>query len=94
MTKRRKYSPEFKREAVALTKQPGVSCRRWLWKSVLIPICSAAGGVKPSHPQAKPSKVQVTQATKKWRGFNARMPDLKGTGFLREAATSFAKESS
>ena len=28
MTKRKKYSPEFKREAVALTKQPGVSCRK------------------------------------------------------------------
>ncbi|MEQ8797759.1 MAG: transposase, partial [Salinisphaeraceae bacterium] len=25
MTKRRKYSPEFKREAVELTRQPGVS---------------------------------------------------------------------
>nr|WP_095533328.1 IS3 family transposase [Vibrio spartinae] len=28
MTKRRKYSAEFKREAVALTQQPGVSCRQ------------------------------------------------------------------
>ena len=28
MTKRRKYSPEFKREAVLLTQQPGVSCRQ------------------------------------------------------------------
>jgi transposase len=24
MSKRRKYSPEFKREAIALTRQPGV----------------------------------------------------------------------
>jgi len=29
MTKRKKYSPEFKSEAVALTKQPGVSCRQF-----------------------------------------------------------------
>ena len=28
MSKRRKYSPEFKQEAVALTRQPGVSCRQ------------------------------------------------------------------
>jgi len=28
MSKRRKYSPEFKQEAVALTHQPGVSCRQ------------------------------------------------------------------
>lgn len=28
MTKRRKYSAEFKREAIALTRQPGVSCRQ------------------------------------------------------------------
>jgi len=28
MTERRKYSAEFKREAVALTYQPGVSCRQ------------------------------------------------------------------
>ena len=28
MTKRKKYSPEFKREAVKLTRQPGVSCRQ------------------------------------------------------------------
>ena len=28
MTKRRKYSTEFKREAVEQTRQPGVSCRQ------------------------------------------------------------------
>jgi len=28
MTKRRKYSAEFKREAITLTCQPGVSCRQ------------------------------------------------------------------
>lgn len=28
MSRRRKYSPEFKREAIALTGQPGVSCRQ------------------------------------------------------------------
>jgi len=28
MSKRRKFSPEFKREAIALTRQPGVSCRQ------------------------------------------------------------------
>lgn len=28
MSTRRRYSAEFKREAVALTRQPGVSCRQ------------------------------------------------------------------
>lgn len=28
MSKRRRYSAEFKREAVELTRQPGVSCRQ------------------------------------------------------------------
>ena len=28
MTKRRKYSPEFKREAVLLAQQPDASCRQ------------------------------------------------------------------
>lgn len=28
MTERRRFSPEFKHEAVALTRQPGVSCRQ------------------------------------------------------------------
>jgi transposase-like protein len=28
MTKRRKFSPEFKQEAVVLTCQPGVQCRQ------------------------------------------------------------------
>ncbi|TDN66100.1 transposase [Halothiobacillus neapolitanus] len=28
MTQRRKFSPECKREAVVLTRQPGVSCRQ------------------------------------------------------------------
>ena len=28
MSKRKKYSPEFKREAVEQTRHPGVSCRQ------------------------------------------------------------------
>lgn len=28
MTKQRKYTPEFKREAVTLAQQPGMSCRQ------------------------------------------------------------------
>ncbi len=28
MSRRREDSPEFKREAIALTRQPGVSCRQ------------------------------------------------------------------
>ncbi|MBQ0776099.1 MAG: transposase, partial [Pseudomonas sp.] len=26
MSKRRRYSPEFKREAIALSRQPGANC--------------------------------------------------------------------
>jgi transposase-like protein len=28
MSKRRRYSPEFKREAIALSRQPGANCRQ------------------------------------------------------------------
>ncbi|RMJ05782.1 Transposase [Marinobacter litoralis] len=34
-----KYSPEFKREAIALTLQPGVSCRQIAGRLVLILTC-------------------------------------------------------
>ena len=95
MTKRKKYSPEFKREAVALTKQPGVSCRQ-----VAIEI-----GINPNllsrwRREAEPSLKEDFKGSgnprdeemARLKRENARLK--KERDFLREAATFFAKESS
>ncbi|WP_410003461.1 transposase [Marinobacter sp. F3R11] len=37
MSRRRKYSSEFKREAITLTRQPGVSCRQVALEIGIIP---------------------------------------------------------
>ena len=93
MTKRRKFSPEFKREAVALTQQPGVSCRQ-----VALEI-----GINPNmlsrwKREAEKDKEQAFKGTgsprdeevAKLRRELARVK--KERDFLREAATFFAKE--
>ena len=93
MTKRRKYSPEFKREAVLLTQQPGVSCRQ-----IALDI-----GVNPNllnrwKREAKQAKDQAFKGHGSPR--DEEMAKLKRElakvkkerDFLREAATFFAKE--
>ena len=59
MSKRGKFSPEFKCEAVALTRQPGVSCRqialdvginsnllsRWRCSGSMIPDTNVGGNI-------------------------------------------------
>ena len=93
MTKRRKYSAEFKREAVLLTQQPGVSCRQ-----IALDI-----GVNPNllnrwKREAEQAKDQACKghgsprdeemAKLKWELDKVK----KERNFLREAATFFAKE--
>ncbi len=93
MTKRRKYSPEFKREAVLLTQQPGVSCRQ-----IALDI-----GVNPNllnrwKREAEQSKEQAFKGHGSPR--DEEMAKLKRElakvkkerDFLREAASFFAKE--
>ena len=92
MTKRRQYSPEFKREAIAVTQQPGVSCRQ-----IALEI-----GINPNllsrwKREAEAIKGQAFQGSG-----NARDDEVaqlkrelarvkKERDFLREAATFFAK---
>ena len=95
MTKRRKYSTEFKREAVALTLQPGVSCRqialeiginpnllsRWKREAENTSAAAFTGSGTPRDEELARLKRELTRVKKE-------------RDFLREAATFFAKGSS
>jgi len=95
MSKRGKYSAEFKREAVALTRQPGVSCRQIAleiginanlltrWKREADEAAS-----KPFTGSGTPRDEEVSRLKREL----ARVK--KERDFLREAATFFAKGSS
>jgi len=94
MTKRRKYSAEFKREAIALTRQPGVSCRqialeiginpnllsRWKREAENVSGKAFAGSGTPRDEEVVRLKRELARVTKE-------------RDFLREAATFFAKGS-
>lgn len=95
MSKRRKFSVEFKREAVELTRQPGVSCRQ-----VAVEI-----GINPNllsrwKREAEEAKAKVFGGSDSPR--DEEMARLKRElarvkkerDFLREAASFFAKGSS
>jgi len=95
MTKRRKFTPEFKREAVALTHEPGVSCRqvaldigvdpnvltRWRREMKDARGQSFTGSGMPRDEELAQLKRELARVKKE-------------RDFLREAATFFAKESS
>lgn len=95
MTKRRKYSPEFKHEAVALTRQPGVSCRqvaldiginpnilsRWVSEANEVSGKSFSGTGSPRDQEVARLKRELALVKKE-------------RDFLRDAATYFAKGSS
>ena len=96
MTKRRKYSAEFKREAVAMTRQPGASCRE-----IALDI-----GINPNLLSRWKREAEQDGTDKAFRGSGAprdeELARLKRElakikqerDFLREAATFFAKGSS
>lgn len=92
MTKRRQYSPEFKREAIELTKQPGVSCRqialeiginpnllnRWKREAEATDAKAFQGSGSPRDEEVARLKRELARVTKE-------------RDFLREAAAYFAK---
>lgn len=94
MNKRRKYSAEFKREAIALTLQPGVTCHQIALEIGINPNLlyrwrqeeSASG--KVFSGSGSPRDVEVSRLKREL----ARVK--KERDFLREAATFFAKQSS
>ena len=95
MTTRRKYSAEFKREAVLQTQHPGVFCNqvarklgfnlnvldRWKRELEAGPYCPFAGSGVPRDEE-------LTRLKRELAGVK------KERDFLREAATFFARESS
>ncbi len=95
MTKRTRYSQEFKREAVAMASQPGVSCRqvaleigvnpnlltRWKRELEEVPAKAFKGSGTPRDEELARLKRELARVQKE-------------RDFLREAATFFAKGSS
>jgi len=95
MTKRRKYSLEFKRGAVDQARQPGVSCAqvarelgiganllsRWKREAETEGNSAFSGSGSPRDEEVARLKRELTRVKKE-------------RDFLREAATFFARESS
>ena len=95
MSKRRKYSPEFKRGAVEQTRQPGVSCAqvarelgiggnvltRWVREADSAGRQAFGGTGTPRDEEVAQLKRELARVKKE-------------RDFLREAATFFARESS
>jgi transposase len=92
MSKRRKYSAEFKHGAVEQTRQPGVSCAQIAHELGIAPSLltrwrreADAAGHKAFGGSGSPRDEEVARLL-------ARVK--KERDFLREAATFFARESS
>lgn len=95
MSKRRKFSPEFKREAVQLARQPGVSCAqvarelgigegvltRWKREADIGGHRAFGGTGSARDEEVARLKRELARVTKE-------------RDFLKTAATFFAKESS
>ena len=95
MSKRRKFSAEFKRGAVEQASQPGVSCAqvarelgirdtlqtRWKREAETVGKAAFAGTGSPRDEEVARLKRELARITKE-------------RDFLREAATFFAKGSS
>lgn len=91
---RRKYSEEFKREAVALTNQPGVTVKQIAEDLGINPNML---GKWRSQINQHGSKAFIGQGNTRDEEMAALKRELarvkKERDFLREAATFFAKES-
>ena len=92
MSKRRKYSPEFKQGAVEQVRQPGVSCSQvarelGIETSILARWQREADGKQAFGGSGKPRDEEVASLKREL----ARVK--KERDFLREAATFFARGS-
>lgn len=95
MSKRRKFSPEFKQGAVEQVRQPGVSCAQVARELGVAPNLlsrwkreAEAQGFQAFGGAGKPRDEEVSRLKREL----ARVK--KERDFLREAATFFAKGSS
>lgn len=95
MSKRRRYSPEFKQGAVEQARQPGVSCaqiaRELGIKSNLLSRWKREADANGGHAFSGTGNPRDEENARLKREL-ARVK--KERDFLREAATFFAKESS
>jgi transposase len=95
MSKRRKYSPEFKREAVALTRQPGVSCRQIALEIGINPNMLTCWKREADEASGKAFGGSGTPRDQEIAKLKRELAQVKKErDFLCEAATFFAKESS
>lgn len=95
MTQRRKYSAEFKREAVALTRQPGVSCRRIALEIGVNPNVLSRWRREADEATDKAFQGSGSPRDEELARLKRELARVKKErDFLREAAVFFAKESS
>jgi transposase len=95
MTKRARYSPEFKREAVALASQPGVTCRQVALEIGVNPNLLSRWKRELEEVPAKAFKGSGTPRDEELARLKRELARVKKErDFLREAATFFAKGSS
>ena len=95
MNKRRRYSPEFKREAIALTRQPGVSCRQVALEIGINPNLLTRWRREADESTDKAFRGSGSPRDEEVAGLKRELARVKKErDFLREAATFFAKGSS
>lgn len=93
MTKRRKFSPEFKREAISLTYQPGVSCRQIALEIGINPNLLSRWKREAEQAEGQAFKGSGTPRDEEVSQLKRELARVKKErDFLREAATFFAKE--
>ncbi len=95
MSKRKKYSPEFKREAIELVRRSGVSCRQVALEIGVAPNLltrwvreAQPGGEKAFPGTGSPRDEELARLKREL----ARVTQERD--FLRDATAYFAKESS
>lgn len=64
--KRKKYSPEYKRQAIELVRRSGASCRLVTLRVVYLRTCSHAGFESHSLSQKRPFPEQVAGEVRSW----------------------------
>jgi transposase len=95
MSKRRKYSAEFKHEAVALGRQPGVSCRQVALEIGINPNMLTRWKREANEASGKAFNGSGTPRDEELAQLKRELVRVKKErDFLKEAATFFAKESS
>ena len=92
--RRRRYSPEFKREAIALTRQPGVSCRQIALEVGINPNLLSRGRREADEETDMAFKGSGSPRDEEVARLKRELVRVKKErDFLREAAVFFAKES-